>query len=84
MPKHSVVDSLEAIVVHNSNSISMFKVEIPFFLTQWLNHFMAWGFLGKDMLQGRLAAQRTVMVWATVGTHSTLIQNAIMELMLQE
>ena len=31
MPKHSVVDRLEAIVVHNSNSISMFKVEIPFF-----------------------------------------------------
>ena len=33
MPKHSVVERLEAIVVHNSNSISIFKdilIEIYF------------------------------------------------------
>jgi hypothetical protein len=57
-----------------------------FTLTQWLNHFVAWGFLRiqKDMLQGRLTALHIIMVWETVGTHLTLIQSAIMELMLQE
>ena len=75
-------------MVHNSNSISIFKdilVEIFFFiLSQWLNHFMAWAFLGRDMLQGRLTALSTVTVWVIVGTRLTLIQGAITELMLLE
>ena len=84
MPKQSVVERLEAIVVHNSNSYNFSR---DFFLihAQWLNHFMAWGFLGKDiMLQGRLTALSTIMVWVIVGTRLTFIQSAIMELMLLE
>ena len=86
MPKHSVVDRLESIVVHiNSNSYKDILVEIFFLiLSQWLNHFMVWGFLGKDMLQGCLIALSTIMVWVIVGTRLTFIQSAIMDLMLLE